>query len=74
MILEKLVCKVDAANDGGKSKWNGKDRFITDDENIIAGLITDEYRAHLLEEKNFNVSVSEIMKRDFVYLHIMIIL
>ena len=70
-MLEKLVCKVDVMlidawkiiNENGKGIV-----FIIDDANIISGVLTDgDIRAHLLKERNFNVSVSEIMKRDFVF-------
>lgn len=70
-MLEKLVCKVDAMlidawkiiNENGKGIV-----FIIDDAHIIAGVLTDgDIRTYLLKERNFNVSVSKIMKRDFVF-------
>tara|TARA_X000000368_G_scaffold71046_2_gene51647 strand:+ start:327 stop:1742 length:1416 start_codon:yes stop_codon:yes gene_type:complete len=70
-MLEKLVCKVDAMlidawkiiNENGKGIV-----FIIDDAHIIYGVLTDgDIRAYLLKERNFNVSVSNIMNRDFVF-------
>ena len=70
-MLEKLVCKIDATlidawkiiNENGKGIV-----FIVDDGHIISGVITDgDIRAHLLKERNFNVCVSDIINRDFVF-------
>ena len=70
-MLEKLVCKVDAMlidawkiiNENGKGIV-----FIVDDAHIIYGVLTDgDIRAYLLKERNFNISVSNIMNRDFVF-------
>ena len=71
MMLEKLVCKIDATlidawkiiNENGKGIV-----FVVDDEGKLSGVLTDgDIRAHLLEERNFIVLVSDLMNRDFVF-------